>query len=63
MKAYKLVFLQIKVHFLENLSRLQMSFEHLPSWLQQGISVWNKGNIELENGSKVMAAATSSAFR
>ena len=45
----------------ELLSRLQMSFEHLPNWLQQGISVWNKGNIELENGSKVMAAATSSS--
>lgn len=45
----------------ELLSRLQMSFEHLPSWLQQGITVWNKGNIELENGSKVMAAATSSS--
>jgi hypothetical protein len=38
-----------------------MSFEHLPNWLQQGISVWNKGNIELENGSKVIAAATSSS--
>ena len=45
----------------ELLSRLQMSFEHLPAWLQQGITVWNKGNIELENGSKVMAAATSSS--
>ena len=30
-------------------------------WLQQGITAWNKGNIELENGSKVLAAATSSS--
>ena len=38
-----------------------MSFEHLPNWLQQGISVWNKGNIELENKSTIVAAATSSS--
>ena len=38
-----------------------MSFEHLPSWLQQGVTVWNKGNVELENGSKILAAATSSS--
>ena len=43
------------------LSRMQMSFEHLPSWLQQGVTVWNKGNVELENGSKILAAATSSS--
>ena len=45
----------------ELLSRMQMSFEHLPSWLQQGVTVWNKGNVELENGSKILAAATSSS--
>ena len=47
----------------ELLSRLQMAYEHLPKWLQQGVVTWNKGNIELENGAKVMAAATSSAIR
>lgn len=45
----------------ELLGRLQMAYEHLPSWLQQGVVTWNKGNIELENGAKVMAAATSSS--
>ena len=45
----------------ELLSRMQMSFEHLPRWLQQGVTVWNKGNVELENGSKILAAATSSS--
>ena len=45
----------------ELLGRMQMSFEHLPSWLQQGVTVWNKGNVELENGSKILAAATSSS--
>ena len=45
----------------ELLSRLQLAYEHLPKWLQQGVVVWNKGNIELENGSKILAAATSSS--
>jgi hypothetical protein len=45
----------------ELLSRLQLAYENLPKWLQQGAVVWNKGNIEIENGSKVIAAATSSS--
>jgi len=45
----------------EILGRLQKSYEHLPLWLQQGIVTWNKGNIELENGSKIFAYATSAA--
>ena len=43
------------------LGRLQLAYENLPKWLQQGVINWNKGNIELENGSKVIAAATSSS--
>ena len=43
------------------LAKLQLAYEYLPIWLQQGVVVWNKGNIELENGSKVLAAATSSS--
>lgn len=45
----------------EQLSRLQKAYEYLPKWLQQGIVTWNKGNIELENGSKVFSYATSAA--
>ena len=45
----------------ELLSRLQRSYETLPLWLQQGVVVWNRTNIELENGSKVLASATSSS--
>ena len=45
----------------ELLGRLQMAYKHLPKWLQQGVEVWNKGNIELENGSRIIAAATSSS--
>lgn len=43
------------------LSRIQYAFEYLPIWLQQGIITWNKRNIELENGSKIAAYATSAA--
>lgn len=45
----------------EILGRIQLAYEHLPKWLQQGIVEWNKGNIELENGSKILASATSSS--
>ena len=43
------------------LSRIQKAYEYLPQWLQQGIMTWNKGSLELENGSKIFAYATSSA--
>lgn len=45
----------------EVLDRIQLAFEALPPWLQQGVIEWNKGSIELENGCKVIAAATSSS--
>lgn len=45
----------------EILSRVQLAYEWLPKWLQQGIVEWNKGNIELENGSKILASSTSSS--
>ena len=43
------------------LGRLQLAYENIPKFLQQGVLNWNKGNIELENGSKIVAAATSSS--
>jgi hypothetical protein len=43
----------------ELLGRLRLAYEFLPLWIQQGIIEWNKGNIELENGSKILADATS----
>lgn len=45
----------------EILDRFQLAYEHLPQWIQQGVKIWNKRSIELENNSKVMAAATSSS--
>ena len=43
------------------LAKYQLAYENLPMWLQQGVVTWNKGNVELENGSKVIAASTSSS--
>jgi hypothetical protein len=43
------------------LSRYQLAYENLPLWLQQGIVVWNKSSVELENGSKLMAASTAAS--
>ena len=45
----------------ELLGRLQLAYENLPKWMQHGILVWNKGNVELENGSKILAASTSAS--
>ena len=45
----------------ELIARLATAYENLPKWMQQGILVWNKGNIELENGSKILAASTSAS--
>jgi len=45
----------------EILARVQRAFEYLPKWLQQGVVVWNKTNIELENGSQIIAASTASS--
>lgn len=45
----------------EIMSRYQLMYENLPIWMQQGIKTWNKGDIELENGSKAFTAATTAA--
>lgn len=46
---------------IEILSRIQFAYEHLPKWLQQGIKEWNAKDIEIENGSKILASSTSSS--
>ena len=45
----------------ELLQRMQLAYEHLPSWIQQGVGVWNKGSFELENGSSIISSSTSSS--
>ena len=44
----------------EIMSRIQLAYTHLPKWLQSGVVAYNKSSIELENGCKLVAAATSS---
>lgn len=44
----------------EILGRVQLAFENLPDWLQQGVVSWNKGDIQFENGSLIKTYATSS---
>lgn len=43
------------------LGRLQLAYENLPKWMQQGVLIWNRGSLELENGSKILAASTSAS--
>jgi len=43
------------------LGRLQLGYENLPKWLQQGVLSWNKGSLDLENGSSILAASTSAS--
>lgn len=45
----------------ETMDRIQIMYELLPMWMQQGVKVWNKGDITLENKSKIFTAATSSS--
>ena len=44
---------------IEILSRIKDAYSLLPLWMQQGIVSWGKRSIELENGSKIVASATS----
>lgn len=43
------------------LGKLQLAYENLPIWMQQGVVTWNKSFIELENRSKITASSTSSS--
>ena len=45
----------------EVLDRYQIMYEMLPKWMQQGVVTWNKGDVELENLSKVFTAATTTS--
>jgi len=45
----------------ELFSKLQLAYENLPHFLQQGVVEWNKTSFKLENGSRVMCDATSSS--
>jgi hypothetical protein len=42
-------------------STIQLAYEELPKWLQQGVISWNKAEFSLENGSQVKSNSTSSS--
>lgn len=44
----------------EILDRIKQAYEELPYFLQVGVKEWNKNSITLGNGTKIIAAATSS---
>ncbi len=43
----------------EILARVKLMYEELPWFLQPGVVTWNKGDIELSNGSVIFSAATT----
>ena len=45
----------------EVLDRYQIMYELLPKWMQQGVITWNKGDIVLENRSRVFTSATTTS--
>ena len=45
---------------IEIMSRIRYAYENLPLWMQCGVKEFNKGSIELENGSKIISSCTSS---
>ncbi|MEA2044123.1 MAG: terminase family protein, partial [Thermoproteota archaeon] len=45
----------------EILSRIQLAFELIPTWLKPNVMEWNKRTIEFDNGCRVIARATSSS--
>jgi hypothetical protein len=48
----------------EVLDKIKKIFIELPIWLQKGIEVWNKGDIEFDNGTRVMTDGPSeNSFR
>lgn len=44
----------------EILNRLKIAYAEVPKWMQQGVMEWNKGDISLENNSRVLADSTAS---
>lgn len=43
----------------ELLGKIKTAYENIPSWMQQGVDVLNKNKFEFENGSTIVATATS----
>jgi len=45
----------------EIFARIKMSFEELPIWMKPSVKSWRKDGFELENGSRITVASTSTS--
>lgn len=43
----------------EILDKVKKIFVNLPIWMQLGLTVWNKGSVEFENGTKILTDSTN----
>lgn len=46
-------------HALEIAARVRFAYEELPSWIKCGVKYYNRHNIELDNGSRIISEATT----
>ena len=43
----------------EIMTRLRFAYETLPEWIKAGVTSYNKGSVEFDNGSRIVAQATT----
>lgn len=46
-------------HALEIAARIRFAYEELPNWIKCGLKYYNRHNIELDNGSRIISEATT----
>lgn len=46
-------------HALEIAARIRFAYEELPSWIKRGMKYYNRHNLELDNGSRIISEATT----
>ena len=43
----------------EIMQRVRFMYEHLPNWIKAGVTSYNKGSIDFDNGSRIVSATTT----
>lgn len=46
-------------HALEIAARVRFAYEELPNWIKPGLKYYNRHNIEMDNGSRIVSEATT----
>ena len=46
-------------HALEIAARVRFAYEELPSWIKAGMKYYNRHNLEMDNGSRIISEATT----